>query len=288
MAFQDLKPVRARDDEKGCSYVIGSVFAAYEFNSDLPTVFTWDMISGVSINRKEFVFSAANQKFNISRKMFSSDEDILTAIAIVECHQKQYGFSYQHEKRMFPLKSSYSEFSAGRDTYIGEGMLEEGDVASSFIMLLNFKLIKMLWLVAILVAIGVMVILHFTIGVTRDNILYFIPISIAAGGISAVLVRIIAQAVARARFKSMSDADLASKHPITFVVSRTGFAACESCVYESRDLIPWSEVDYYIESDRMFILFKGNSAAAYIPKKAFEKKIVGDVADVIALCLEQR
>lgn len=288
MSFQDLKPVRARDDENSCSYTIGSVFAAYVFNNDVPTVYSWDMITGVSINRKEFVINVQDNKYVISKKMFSNEEDILRAIAIIECKQKDFGFSYMHEKRMFPLKNMYHEYSAGRDTYIGEGMLEEGDIASSFIMLLNFKLLKMLWLIAIVIALVTMFVLHLTIGVTRDNILYFIPISVAAGGISALLVRIITQAIARGRFKVLSDADLASKFPITFVVCRTGFAACESCVYESRDLVPWSEMDYYIESDKMFILFKNNNPAVYIPKKAFDKKSVSGVADVIALCLEQR
>lgn len=288
MAFQDLKPVRARDDENSSSYIIGSVFAAYVFNNDVPTVFSWDMVTGVSVNRKEFAINLSDRKYVITKKMFSSNEDILRAIAIIECKQKEFGFSYMHEKRMFPLKSLYNEYSAGRDTYIGEGMLEESDIASSFIMLLNVKFLKMLWLVAVLVAIAAMCVLHFTIGITRDNILYFIPISAAAGGISALLVRIITQAVARGRFKAMSDADLASKFPITFVICRTGFAACESCVYDSRDLVPWSEMDYFIESDRMFILFKNNNPVVYIPKKAFDKKTVSGVADVIALCLEQR
>ena len=39
---------------------------------------------------------------------------------------------------------------------------------------------------------------------------------------------------------------------------------------------------------KMFILYKNNVPAAYIPKRAFEKRFVGGVADIIALSLEQR
>ena len=47
-------------------------------------------------------------------------------------------------------------------------------------MLLNFRLMKFLWLVALLIALITFGVLNFTVGITRDNILYFIPISVAA------------------------------------------------------------------------------------------------------------
>lgn len=288
MAFCDLKPVCAEDDNSGCTYIFGSVFAVYEISSDPPLVYSWDMVREVTITRKSVTVETANKKFTVANKMFSSAENFLRATALIECRQKEYGFAYKHEKRMFPLKSLYSECSPGKEVYIGEGMLDEGDTAAAFIMLLNFKLIKFLWLVAILIMLVTIGTLHFTIGVTRDNILYFIPISIAAGAIVSLLVYIVAHAVARARFKSLSDADPASKQIITFVVSRAGFAACESCTYESRDLVPWSEMDYFIESDKLFIFYKNNAPAAYIPKRAFEKKTIGGIADIIALSLEQK
>ena len=75
---------------------------------------------------------------------------------------------------------------------------------------------------------------------------------------------------------------------MSFVVCRQGYAACESCVYDGTELVPWDSADYFVESDKMFIFYRGNSAVAYIPKRAFDKKHVGGVADMIALNLEQR
>lgn len=288
MAFCDLRPVCAVDDERGNSYIIGSVFAVYGIGSDPPAVYSWDMIRLVSVTPKELVFETITKSFTITNRMFDSEEDILRAIALIECRQKEYQFGYQHDKRLFPLKSSYVEVSPGKETYVGEDILDEGDTAAAFIMLLNFKLVKILWLVGLMIALITFGILHMTVGITRSNWLYFVPISAAAGAIVALLVYLVAQGIARARFKSIADADHAARKDITFVVSRRGFAACESCVYESRDLVPWSEMDYFIESDKMFIIYKNNAPVAYIPKRAFEKKFVGGIADIIALNLEQR
>ncbi len=288
MAFCDLKSVCAADDEKGISYILGNVFAVYEIGTDAPLVYGWDMIKGVEVSSKDIVIETFGKKYTISNKIFSDEEDLLRAIAIIECHQKDYHFGYAHQRRLFPLKSSYVEMSPGKETYIGEDILDEGDTAAAFIMLLNFKLVKILWLIGVAVALVTFLVLHLTIGVTRTNVLYFLPISAAAGAIMALVVYLITHAVARGRFKRIADADCAARKFITFVVSRQGFAACESCVYESRDLVPWTEMEYFIESDKMFILYKNNMPAAYIPKRAFDKKHVGAIADIIALSLEQR
>ena len=288
LAFCDLKPVCAVDDDSGSSYIIGSVFAYYGIGAEPPEVYSWDMVKTVSVTRKEIRVETVGKTYTIPNKMFGGNEKLLRAIALIECYRKEYQFGYQHDMRLFPLKSSYVEVTPGRETYVGEGTLDEADTAAAFIMLLNFRLVKILWLVGLMIALITFGVLHMTVGITRINWLYFVPISAAAGAIVALLVYIITQAVARARFKRMADFDHAARMSITFVVSKMGFAACESCVYESRDLVPWSEMDYFIESDKMFILYKNNSPAAYIPKRAFEKKFVGGVADLIALNLEQR
>ncbi|MDE7399173.1 MAG: hypothetical protein K2N06_06540 [Oscillospiraceae bacterium] len=288
MAFRDLKSARASDDKRGNTYVFGGVFAVYELSSDVPAVYSWEQVKSAAVMRRDITITAGNRTFTVSNKMFGSEEELLRAIAIIECRQKEFGFGYAHEQRMIPMKLLYEERSMGKNVYKGEGLLDEGDTAAAFIMLLNIKLVKLLWLIAILIALIVMGILHFTIGITRDNFLYFIPISLAAGGITVLLVYIITHAIARARFKSLADGDIASRQPITFVVSHQGFAACESSTYESRDLVPWEVVDYFVESDKMFILYKGKLPLAYIPKKAFEKKMVSGIADIIALHLEQR
>ncbi|MCH5204818.1 MAG: hypothetical protein J1F03_08705 [Oscillospiraceae bacterium] len=290
MAFCDLKPVRVSDDKTGATYVIGEVIAAYNIGSPLPTVYSWDMVKSVSITRREMIFSFLGSKTNISfsNKMFRSSEEALRAIAIIECQSKANNFTYLHEKRLFPLKSLYRECFPGKESYVGEGMLDEADTAAALLALLNFRLMKFLWLVALLITLITFGVLSYTIGLTRDNILYFILISVASGGIFALIVYMITHAAARARVKSFADADLASKEAITYVISKSGFAACESCIYQSRDLVSWEEADYFVESDKMFIIFKGRTPLAFIPKKVFSKKYIGGVTDIIALSLEQR
>lgn len=288
MAFHDLKPVSVIDESGDHTYVIGSVIAVYGMG-ETPVVYSWDMVKSVSVTRRDCKINVGSVSIVLSNKLFSSEDNLLRMIAIIEIHQKEYDFVYQHEKRMLPLKSSYTECSPGREVYVGEGMFDENETAAAFIALLNFRLIKLLWLVAILIMLIMIAVLQITIGFSRDNVLYFIPICIASGGITSLLVYIITHAATRGRFKRMCDADLASRQPITFVISRAGFAACESCTYESRDLVPWSEIEYYVESDKMYILYKSNNVpAAYIPKKAFDKKFIGGISDILALSVEQR
>ena len=133
MAFCDLKPVRVSDDKTGATYVIGEVIAVYNIGSPLPTVYSWDMVKSVSITRREMIFSFLGSKTNISfsNKMFRSSEEALRAIAIIECQSKANNFTYLHEKRLFPLKSLYRECSPGKESYVGEGMLDEADTAAA-------------------------------------------------------------------------------------------------------------------------------------------------------------
>lgn len=288
MAFCDLTAVTAYDEKSGATYVIGDVFATYSHSSEIPLVYSWDLVKYVDAAKHEIKIAAGTRTFSIHNKMFKSEEDYIKAITIIEYMQGKYNFGYKHERRIFPLKSQYRECLPGKEQYTGEAILDEVEIASAFLTMLNFKLIKLLWLIAVLIAFIVVGVLHFTIGITRDNVLYFVPISLVSGGIFAVLVYITTHMIARAKVKKMCSSDPATKQVITFVISRAGFATCETCVYQGRDLVPWSEVEYFVESDKMFILYKNNVPAAFIPKKAFEKKMVGSVADIIALHLEQR
>lgn len=38
----------------------------------------------------------------------------------------------------------------------------------------------------------------------------------------------------------------------------------------------------------MFVFYKDGSTAIFVPKKAFDKKCIGGIADIISLRLEQR
>ena len=287
MAFCDLKPVRILDEAQGCTYIVGEVFAVYSIGTDTPDVYSWSMIDSVYADSRGIVIYAQERSWVIPMKLFSANDEYFRCVAIIEYAQKKAGFTYAHGKRLLPLKSLYIQTDAGKDAYIGEGEIDENDAAATFVMLMNFRLMKILWLIAVLVMLVAFGVLHFTIGVDRNNVLYFLPISIACGGIVSLVIYMICHAAARSRFHSIESQDPAANEPVTYVISRAGFAACESCTYGG-DLVSWRSVDYFIESDRMFIFYRGKEPVAFIPKKAFEKKYVGGVADMISLNLEQK
>lgn len=287
MAFCDLKPVRILDEAQGCTYIVGEVFAVYSIGTDTPDVYSWGMIDSVYADSRGIVIYAQERSWVIPMKLFSANDEYFRCVAIIEYAQKKAGFTYAHGKRLLPLKNLYMQTDAGKDAYIGEGEIDENDAAATFVMLMNFRLMKVLWLIAVLVMLVAFGVLHFTIGVDRNNVLYFLPISIACGGIVSLVIYMICHAAARSRFHSIESQDPAANELVTYVISRAGFAACESCTYGG-DLVSWRSVDYFIESDRMFIFYRGKEPVAFIPKKAFEKKYVGGVADMISLNLEQK
>ena len=131
MAFRDLKPVSANDERELRTYIFGCVFAVYGAGSEPPLVYSWNMVKSVTVTRREITVEVPGRSFTVSTKMFDTIEDMLRGISIIECRQKDYGFRYLHEKRMFPLKSSYCECSPGRETYTGEGILDEADTAAA-------------------------------------------------------------------------------------------------------------------------------------------------------------
>lgn len=287
MAFCDLEPVRVLDEDSGSTYYIGDVFALYSFGANFPVVYSWDMLKSVSVTRKNIVFETKKKKYSFSAERLVGDS-YFRAVAIIEWASRIYNFSYEHEKRLFPLKSLYADVIPGKEAYIGEGEIDEVDAAAAFISMMNVKLVKILWLIAIMIMLIIFGSLQLFVGITRDNLLYFIPISIAGGGIIALVVYLICYAAAKGKFRSIADCDPASDVPITFVICKYGFAACESSTYNGHNLIPWRCVDYFTETDKMFLFYKDGSIMTYIPKKAFDKKYIGGIADIIALMLEQR
>lgn len=288
MAFCDLKPVRVFEENAGCTIIIGDAFAVYSFGTDRPVVYSWDMMEHVTEDRRNLIFDTGKTVYKISKKCFSAREDYFRALAIVESMRREYQFPYSHENRVLPVKDTYIECMIGKDAYIGEAMIDENETAAAFVMLMNVKLVKLLWLIAVLIMLAAFAVLHLIFGVTRDNILYFIPISVAIGGIITLVVYLICHAIARSQYQKLSGNDPAAEEVITFAVCNDGFAACESCVCDCQEIVPWKAVDYFIETDKIYILYKDGKAVVYMPKKAFDKKYIGGISDMISLHLEQK
>lgn len=287
MAFCDIQPVRINSESSGITYYIGDVFAVYS-DAPFPLIYSWDQVAAVTEDRKTLTVRTKNYDYVIPKKDFSVSADYFRAVTLIECAQRSGGFVYEHQRRILPLKSEYIEMDPGRDCYTGKCVIDEGDAAATFVMLMNFRLMKVLWLLAVIIMLVIFLGLHLIFGVNISNILYFIPISMISGAIVTLLVYLICHTVARRKYTSVAGSDPASEEEITFVISTLGFAACESCVYDGQELIPWSSLDYFVESDKMFVFYKDNSTAVFVPKKAFNKKCVGGIADIISLRLEQR
>lgn len=287
MAFCDLKPVKVYGENSGITCYIGEVFAVYS-NEPVPIVYTWEQIQTVIESRASITFKTKSSDYVIYKKDFFDPVDYFRAIAIIEDFQAKSGFNYEHQKRVLPLKNQYIESDAGKEAYTGSCIIDENEAAATFIMLMNFKLAKVLWILAVTFTLLIFLGLHLIYTVTMENLLYFIPISLISGIILTLVVYLFSYAAARRKYTSISGSDPASDEEIAFVICQGGFAACESCIYNGQELIPWNKMDYFVESDKMFVFFKDGETKAFIPKKAFDKKYLGGIADIISLRLEQR
>lgn len=288
MAFYDLKPIRVFDEDTGNTYIIGDTMAVYSFGTDRPIVYSWDMFERITDDRRSLVFTTKNAEYKIAKTCFVFREDYYRTLAIVESMKRRYDFDYRHHARILPVKNEYIEMDIDKDAYVGEAMIDENDTAAAFVMMMNIKLVKYLWIIALFIMLVVFGALHLIFGVTRDNVLYFIPIAVAVGGIITLVVYLICHAMARNKFQKLAGGDPAVQEPITFAVSRLGFCACETCVYDGQELIPWKYFDFFVETDKMYIFYKDGNGVVYMPKKAFEKKKLESIADIIALHVEQK
>ena len=149
MAFCDLRPVKIYNEGAGVTYIIGEVFAVYA-NAPQPLVYSWDLVQKVTEDKRAITIHTENCDFIIHKKDFSDQSDYFRAIAIIECAQKSGGFEYVHQRRILPLKSEYIETDPGKESYYGSCEIDENDAAATFIMLMNFRLMKVLWLLAVM------------------------------------------------------------------------------------------------------------------------------------------
>ena len=149
MAFCDLRPVKIYNEGAGVTYIIGEVFAVYA-NGPQPLVYSWDLVQTVTEDKRAITIHTENCDFIIPKKDFGDQSDYFRAIAIIECAQKSGGFEYVHQRRILPLKSEYIETDPGKESYYGSCEIDENDAAATFIMLMNFRLMKVMWLLAVM------------------------------------------------------------------------------------------------------------------------------------------
>ena len=172
----------------------------------------------VTEDKRAITIHTENCDFIIPKKDFGDQSDYFRAIAIIECAQKSGGFEYVHQRRILPLKSEYIETDPGKESYYGSCEIDENDAAATFIMLMNFRLMKVLWLLAVMLMLVILLALHIFVGITRSNVLYFIPISMIGGAILTLIVYMICHAVARRKYTAVSScfkrADIVHNQPI--------------------------------------------------------------------------
>ena len=92
MAFCDLKPVSVTDENTGLTYIIGSVFSVCPFGANSPKVYSWGQVRSVSASRAGIVVETELSAYTLKSRLFSSTDEYLRAIALIECAYKKNKF----------------------------------------------------------------------------------------------------------------------------------------------------------------------------------------------------
>jgi hypothetical protein len=75
---------------------------------------------------------------------------------------------------------------------------------------------------------------------------------------------------------------------ITVVVCEEGFIAAETEVYDFSDIVHWHKVEYFIETNHVYIVFHKGGAVFWLPKRLFPKNLHQELGDFIADRLQQK
>jgi len=290
MAFESLPGVKVFCRESEQTFIVGDYFAVYQKGTDTPAIFRWNQIKAISEGKLEFAVSTGGTVYRIPKICFPNEKAVLNMRAVLESAVSLYPrIDYNHMKRILPPKNLYLSGDMTGAAHTATGFYKEREINFSNVILLNTRLGKLFKVLAALTIISVFILLHFTIeGGFTENWFWFLPISFFSGGIAVMLVYLVCAVIANYHFSYLYKVDPAVSEEISFAVSEEGFAAVESHLSTGYEFIPWSEANYFIETNSVFIVYKHNKAVFWLPKRLFEKPVQVEISKFIAERLNQK
>jgi hypothetical protein len=292
MAFESLPGVKVfcRDAEQ--TFIAGDFFAVYDKGADTPIIFCWSQVKSITESRYEFIVSVKGTTFYIQKHSFPNEKAVLNMRAVLESAVSfNPQIDYNHLKRILPPKNLCLSGDMSGAAHTATGFYKEREINFSNVILLNTRLGKLFKILAIVTIITVFVSSHFlTIedGGIPENWFHLLPISIFAGGISVMLVYLVCAVIANYHFSYLYKVDPAVSEEINFAVSEEGFSAVESHLDTGFEFIPWTEANYFIETNSVFIVYKHKKAVFWLPKRLFEKPVQQEISKFIAARLNQK
>lgn len=288
MAFETVNGQKVFSAMTGTTYIFGDYFAVFRGENSPPDIYEWGNITAITENKGSIEISAGTVTYFIESTAFNSKEQFLSVRAIIEGQiANNPRIKYKFNKRILPLKYLYKNIGSGSG-YIMQGTYDEKVINSCNIALVSARYGRYIFLLALVLIVIIFFILSNIMGDLKTNWIFCVPISIFSGIIVSVVIYLVIGIFARHKYNTIKKADPAVSEEITIVVAPEGFAAVESFVYTSRDLIPWYEASFFIETHTGIVIIRDNKSVFWLPKNFIPKNQQPNVFGLIASRVKQR
>lgn len=288
MAFESVRGRKVFSAVTGRTYIFGDYFVVMNGDNSNPQIYEWNQVSSVTETLSALIITAKNQTYNIEIQAFGNEDKFLAVRAIVEGQiAVNPDIHYKFNKRILPLKYLYKNITTD-NAYVMKGYYEEKVINSCNIALVIARFGRYMFVMTVALIVALFFIISAALGNFKENWFYSLPLSIFLGIIISIVVYLVVGIIARHRFNSTKKYDPATTKEVTLVVASEGFAAVESSVYTGRDLIPWSEANFFIETHVGLVVLRDNKSVFWLPKSFIPKNQQSDVFGLIAARVKQR
>lgn len=289
MAFESLPGVKIVSHAAEQTFIVGDFFSVYFKGNDVPSIYRWSEVKALSENKFEFVITVKDAVYRIPKHCIIDNKKLLNLRGVFEGAVSVFpSIEYNHLKRILPPKYLYVSGDVKSSPYITNGVYMEREINFSNAVLINTRLGKVFQIVAFFVAIASFIFWHLIYGNTSENWFYFLPMSLFTAGIAVMFVYLLCSVLANFHYHFLFKADPAVSEEITFTVSEYGFSAVESFLFTGGEFIPWGHVNYFIETNLVYIVYKNNKAVFWLPKRLFPKETQTELSKFIADRLNQK
>ncbi len=288
MAFESVKGIKIFSHMTGTTYIFGDYFVVIQGEANPPDIYEWSSVTDVVENLSGICITVNSRKYDIEMQAFDTEDIFLTVRAIIEGQLAFYpNVHYKFNKRILPLKYLYKNITP-TNAYIMKGYYDEKVINSCNIALVIARFGRYMFFATLALICAIFLILINVLGDLKENWIYYLPLSIFLGIIISIVAYLIVGIIARHKFNSTKKVDPATVKEITVVVAPEGFAAVESFVYTGRDLIPWSEANFFIETHAGLVVLRDNKSVFWLPKSFIPKNQQSEIFGLIAARVRQR
>lgn len=288
MAFESVSGQKVFSSMTGTTYIFADYFVVFQGETVSPAIYDWGQVTSVTEAPDKLTVVTENKTYYIERTAFNSDDQFLCVRAIIEGQIALHPeIRYKFGKRILPLKYLYKNINSS-NAYVMRGYYEDKVINSCNISLVSARFGRYIFILALVLIAIIFAVLSNILGNFTENWIYCLPISIFSGIIVSVVIYLVVGIFARHKFNMINKIDPAASSEITVVVAPEGFAAVESSVYTTHDLIPWNEANFFIETHVGIVVLRDNKSVFWLPKSFIPKNDVNNILALISSRVKQR